>query len=129
MRLAFGKLEGTKNILGLDNYAVLCQEYLEGDEWVVDTVSRAGEHKVVALWKYDKRDYHGSPVVYHGMRLHNVESPYEKLKELTRGKRVDAEGMRTFVSSLSIPEDAKKRLMELTPASYIGHAAKLARQC
>ena len=63
------------------------------------------------------------------MRLHNVESPYEKLKELTRGKRVDAEGMRTFVSSLSIPEDAKKRLMELTPASYIGHAAKLARQC
>ena len=74
MRLAFGKLEGTKNILGLDNYAVLCQEYLEGDEWVVDTVSRAGEHKVVALWKYDKRDYHGSPVVYHGMRLHNVEA-------------------------------------------------------
>jgi len=74
VRLAFGKLEGTKNILGLDNYAVLCQEYLEGDEWVVDTVSRAGEHKVVALWKYDKRDYHGSPVVYHGMRLHNVEA-------------------------------------------------------
>ena len=35
---------------------------------------RAGEHKVVALWKYDKRDYHGSPVVYHGMRLHNVEA-------------------------------------------------------
>ena len=67
MRLAFGKLEGTKNILGLDNYAVLCQEYLEGDEWVVDTVSRAGEHKAVALWKYDKRDYHG-------MRLHNVEA-------------------------------------------------------
>ena len=36
--------------------------------------ARAGEHKVVALWKYDKRDYHGSPVVYHGMRLHNVEA-------------------------------------------------------
>jgi len=41
---------------------------------VIDTVSRDGEHKVVAIWKYDKRDYHGSPVVYHGMQLLNVES-------------------------------------------------------
>ena len=62
------------------------------------------------------------------MRVHNVESPYEKLKELTRGKRVDAEGMRTFVESLTIPADAKKRLLELSPATYIGHAAKLARE-
>ena len=74
VRAAFGRLEGTKNILGLDNYAVLCQEFLAGDEYVVDSVSRAGEHKVVALWKYDKRDYYGSPVVYHGMQLLNVES-------------------------------------------------------
>ena len=60
VRTAFGKLEGTKNILGLQNYAVLCQEFLAGIEWVVDTVSRQGEHKVVALWRYDKRDYYGS---------------------------------------------------------------------
>ena len=52
----------------------------------------------------------------------------EKLKELTRGKRVDAEGMRTFVESLTIPDDAKKRLLSLTPGSYIGAAAKLARE-
>jgi len=63
------------------------------------------------------------------MRLYNVESPYEKLKELTRGKRVDADGMRTFVMSLNIPEEAKARLLALTPASYIGEAAKLARLC
>ena len=37
-------------------------------------MSRGGEHKVVALWRYDKRDYYGSPVVYHGMQLLNVES-------------------------------------------------------
>jgi len=61
------------------------------------------------------------------MRMHGVEAPYEKLKELTRGKRVDAEGMRAFVDKLEIPPDAKKRLRELTPASYIGEAAKLAR--
>ncbi len=62
------------------------------------------------------------------MRMYEVESPYEKLKELTRGKRVDAEGMRTFVESLTIPDDAKKRLLSLTPGSYIGAAAKLARE-
>ena len=48
------------------------------------------------------------------MRMHGVESPYEKLKELTRGKRVDAEGMKTFVQGLDIPEDAKNRLLALT---------------
>lgn len=42
------------------------------------------------------------------MRLHNVEAPYEKLKALTRGKRVDAEGMRAFVETLEIPHDAKQ---------------------
>jgi adenylosuccinate lyase len=61
------------------------------------------------------------------MRLYDVPSPYEKLKELTRGRRVDAAGMRAFVQTLEIPEDAKTRLLELTPGSYIGEAAKLAR--
>ena len=45
------------------------QEYLRGDEYVVDTVSRDGEHKVVALWRYDKRAANGAPVVYFGMEL------------------------------------------------------------
>jgi adenylosuccinate lyase len=56
------------------------------------------------------------------MRRHAVEKPYEKLKELTRGRRVDRDGMREFVATLDIPEDSKARLMELTPASYIGNA-------
>ena len=63
------------------------------------------------------------------MRMYGVEAPYEKLKALTRGKRVDAEGMRAFVETLEIPEAAKQRLRELTPASYIGAAAKLAADC
>lgn len=74
VRTAFLGFEGTKNVLGLDNYEVLLQEFLHGTEYVVDTVSRDGEHKCVAIWRYDKRDYHGSPVVYHGMRLLNVEA-------------------------------------------------------
>ena len=63
------------------------------------------------------------------MRMYNVPEPYEKLKELTRGKRVDGPGMRAFVEKLEIPADAKKRLLELTPGSYTGEAAKLAKKC
>ncbi|MEZ8193802.1 adenylosuccinate lyase [Vibrio cortegadensis] len=59
------------------------------------------------------------------MRRYGIEKPYEKLKELTRGKRVDGEGMRTFIDSLEIPEDEKIRLKEMTPANYIGQAIEL----
>jgi len=56
------------------------------------------------------------------MRRHDIEKPYEKLKELTRGRRVDREGMREFVSALDIPDDSKQRLMDMSPATYIGNA-------
>ena len=46
---------------------VLVQEYLKGEEWVVDTVSRNGEHKVLAIWKYDKREANHAPFVYFGI--------------------------------------------------------------
>ena len=58
------------------------------------------------------------------MRRYGVEKPYEKLKELTRGKKVDAAGMQAFVDSLDIPDEAKKGLRALTPANYIGNAVK-----
>ena len=70
VRDAFLKLDGTRNVLGLTTYEVLVQEYLVGDEYVVDTVSRDGVHKCVAIWKYDKRVFNGSPVVYYGARPH-----------------------------------------------------------
>ncbi|TCK67198.1 adenylosuccinate lyase [Lonepinella koalarum] len=59
------------------------------------------------------------------MRRYGIEKPYEKLKELTRGKRVDEQAMREFVEKLAIPEEEKVRLQQLTPASYIGNAVKL----
>ena len=62
------------------------------------------------------------------MRRYGVEEPYEKLKALTRGRRIDAESMRNFIKELEIPNDAKARLMAMTPASYIGLAAKLAKE-
>ncbi|WP_050758307.1 adenylosuccinate lyase [Xylanimonas cellulosilytica] len=54
-----------------------------------------------------------------------MENPYERLKDLTRGQRVDAARMREFVGSLGLPSDVEERLQALTPASYTGLAARL----
>ena len=59
------------------------------------------------------------------MRRYGIEKPYEKLKELTRGKRVDGEAMRNFIDGLELPEHEKARLKEMTPANYIGQAIEL----
>jgi adenylosuccinate lyase len=61
------------------------------------------------------------------MRRYGIEKPYEKLKELTRGQRVTADGMREFIEKLDIPEAAKAELLTLSPRTYIGYAEKLAR--
>jgi adenylosuccinate lyase len=61
------------------------------------------------------------------MRRYGIENPYEKLKELTRGKAIDAEIIKDFIDSLEIPSEAKEELYKLTPANYIGDAIKLAR--
>jgi len=62
------------------------------------------------------------------MRRYGIEKPYEKLKELTRGKKIDGPAMKAFVETLDIPADAKARLMSLTPATYVGCAAQLAKE-
>ncbi|WP_286267232.1 adenylosuccinate lyase [Thalassotalea atypica] len=56
------------------------------------------------------------------MRRYGIEKPYEKLKELTRGKRVDGASMRSFIMNLELPESVKAELCELTPETYIGRA-------
>ena len=56
------------------------------------------------------------------MRRYGIEKPYEKLKDLTRGKRVDGDSMREFIMTLELPDHAKAALCEMTPASYIGRA-------
>ena len=61
------------------------------------------------------------------MRKVGMDHPYERLKELTRGRRVTAEIMREFVSALPLPAADKARLLMLTPATYVGLAAKLAK--
>ncbi|TFW08142.1 adenylosuccinate lyase [Oxalobacteraceae bacterium OM1] len=61
------------------------------------------------------------------MRRYGIENPYEQLKELTRGKGISKDALRDFINGLAIPQDAKELLLAMTPATYIGHAEKLAR--
>ena len=62
------------------------------------------------------------------MRRHGVPEAYEKLKDMTRGRRLDRAQLAAFVKALAIPEEAKKRLLALTPGKYTGLAAELAKR-
>lgn len=62
------------------------------------------------------------------MRRFGIENPYEQLKKLTRGKGIEQDALRDFISALAIPETDRQRLLDMTPASYIGKAAELARK-
>jgi adenylosuccinate lyase len=61
------------------------------------------------------------------MRRYGIEKPYEKLKELTRGNRVDQAGMQAFIETLDLPDEAKVELKSLTPGTYIGNAVAQAK--
>ncbi|MCW4149144.1 adenylosuccinate lyase [Halomonas sp. 18H] len=62
------------------------------------------------------------------MRRYNIEKPYEKLKELTRGKQIDQAGFAAFIDSLALPDDVKAELKALTPGTYTGNASEQARK-
>ncbi len=61
------------------------------------------------------------------MRRYGIEKPYEKLKELTRGRGIDRAALRAFVEGLDIPAEARDALLALEPGSYTGNAAQKAR--
>lgn len=61
------------------------------------------------------------------MRRYGIEEPYEKLKALTRGNAMDQVTIQAFIDTLEIPEDAKSELKKLTPDTYLGSAAKQAK--
>lgn len=62
------------------------------------------------------------------MRRFGLENPYEQLKAMTRGKAITREALQSFIATLAIPESERQRLLDMTPASYIGKAAELAQR-
>ena len=61
------------------------------------------------------------------MRRYGLPEPYEQLKRLTRGQKIGRDAIRDFVQSLALPEDEKKRLLQMTPATYTGNAMQQAK--
>ena len=94
VKSAFGNIMGKVNSLGTINDGVLVQEYLQGTEYVVDTCSYKGKHKVIAMWEYDRRPTNGAGFVLHGQRLMDATEP--RANELTtyQFKVLDALGIR-----------------------------------
>ena len=62
------------------------------------------------------------------MRRYGIEKPYEKLKELTRGQSITQATMQEFIKTLDISEEAKQRLLKLTPHTYVGNAEEQAKK-
>ncbi len=62
------------------------------------------------------------------MRRYQLEQPYEKLKSLTRGKKIDQLALQKFIADLSLSEDIKNQLLQLTPSNYTGYAKELAKR-
>ncbi len=62
------------------------------------------------------------------MRRFAIENPYEQLKAMTRGKGITREALQAFITTLAIPQSERDRLLAMTPASYVGKAAELARR-
>jgi adenylosuccinate lyase len=92
-----------------------------------------GMHKVSVNQKVIKEDLHQrleilAEALQTVMRRYGVKKPYEQLKKLTRGKTIDRVKLLTFIDTLNIPAEAKKRLKNLRPEDYIGLAAKLAKK-
>jgi len=107
--------------VGLAHTSIAIQSTLKG-------ISKLEVNEAVIAADLDKNWEVLAEPVQTVMRRYGIEKPYEKLKELTRGQRINAEVMATFIESLEIPQDAKDLLLEMTPASYIGNAIEQAKK-
>lgn len=62
------------------------------------------------------------------MRRYGLKTPYEQLKDFTRGKQINQATLHAFINNLDLPKEAKERLLTLTPATYLGYAKDLAHR-
>ena len=104
-----------------------------GHSLVAAEACRSGIAKLEADQSRIREDLDASPevlaeAVQTVMRRYGIADAYEQLKALTRGQEITPEMLAGFIAALDIPEEARARLLTLTPAGYIGLAAELARE-
>ncbi|KAL4592436.1 hypothetical protein LXL04_005430 [Taraxacum kok-saghyz] len=124
------------NVTSLSNRAIVCPKNetadeinlkkinMTNDEMICYRISDSVNEVVLNRDLDNAREVLAEPI-HTVMMRYGVEEPYEKLKELTRGRTVDKEKITEFINGLEIPIEAKNRLLELTPHTYVGLAAQL----
>ena len=90
-------------------------------------ISRIEVNREAVLAELDNHYELLAEVIQTVMRKFEIENPYEKLKELTRGKSVTKEDFEAFIKGLDLPDEEKETLINLSPSKYIGIAPKLAK--
>ena len=90
-------------------------------------ISRIEVNREAVVTELDNHYELLAEVIQTVMRKFEIENPYEKLKELTRGKSVTKEDFETFINGLELPDSEKETLLNLSPSKYIGLAPKLAK--
>ena len=127
---AFEAILDRDNILGQPNTLVLAQEFLQGDEYIVDTVSYAGKHRIAAFWRYGKPAGHGKSIHYDSMEL----LPYageiqDRLFEYVRGV-LDALEIRYGPAHCELMwTDGEPVLVEIGARLTAGNNGVLSRLC
>ena len=105
------------SLLALDNVL----RGLEG----LDAVPEAMAADLDANWEVLGEPVQSAMRALGAQGVPGMDNPYERLKELTRGRRITGEDLRAFVAGLGLPDDVAKRLSEMTPATYVGAAPAL----
>lgn len=105
------------SLLALDNVL----RGLEG----LDAVPEAMAADLDANWEVLGEPVQSAMRALGAQGVAGMDNPYERLKELTRGRRITGEDLRAFVAGLGLPDDVAKRLSEMTPATYVGVAPTL----
>jgi adenylosuccinate lyase len=111
----------------LRNLGVALGHSALGYEGIVRGLARLDVDREILARDLDQAWEVLAEAVQTAMRASGIPAGYEKLKDFTRGQAIDRERLRAFIASLDLPEAQKRRLLELTPATYLGEAARLAR--
>jgi len=108
------------SLLALDNV----QRGLAG----LDAVPEAMAADLDANWEVLGEPIQSAMRALGAQGVPGMENPYERLKELTRGRRITGDDLREFVRGLGLPEDVEQRMLDLTPQTYVGLAPELVRR-
>lgn len=111
----------------LRNLGVNCAHSIIAFSSIIKGISKLEVDKDIIASDLEKSCEVLAEAIQTVMRRYGIENPYEKLKELTRGKETNLKNIAKFINKLEIPNTAKKELLALTPKNYIGDAINLAK--